>query len=99
MAAATVVGEALQAGLGLLLSDPSMTGQAVQHVLPVAITYDLLCSPFVLLLVSAVRPDPQPGSAGFAAISVVLAPRRRSPAPGPPSASLAPPSMPGRAVA
>jgi hypothetical protein len=73
MAAGVVVGEALSAGLGMLLSDPSMTTPAVQHVLPGAITYDLLLSPFVLFLATAVRGAPEPGSAGYGAASVVLA--------------------------
>jgi rod shape-determining protein MreD len=73
LAAGVVVGEALQAGLGMLLSDPSMTRPAVQHVLPGAVTYDLLLSPFVLLLATAVRSAPEPGSAGYGAASVVLA--------------------------
>jgi hypothetical protein len=73
MAAGVVVGEALSAGLGMLLSDPSMTTSAVQHVLPGAITYDLLLSPFVLFLATAVRGAPEPGSAAYGAASVVLA--------------------------
>ncbi|HEX3957605.1 MAG TPA: rod shape-determining protein MreD [Trebonia sp.] len=73
MAAGVVVGEALQVGLGMLLSDPSMTRPAVQHVVPGAVTYDLLLSPFVLLLATAFRSAPEPGSAGYRAASVVLA--------------------------
>jgi hypothetical protein len=73
VAAGAVVGEALQAGLGMLLSDPSVTTPAVLHVLPGAVTYDILLSPLVLILVNAARGVPEPGSAGFGAASVVLA--------------------------
>jgi rod shape-determining protein MreD len=52
MAAATAAGEAGKAGLGLLLSDPEATGPAIRHVLPGAIAWDLLLTPFALLLVS-----------------------------------------------
>jgi hypothetical protein len=73
MAASVVLGELLQVGLGMLVSDPSMTMSAVQHVLPAAVTYDMALSPFVLLLVTAARGSEEPGTAGFAAVSVVLA--------------------------
>jgi rod shape-determining protein MreD len=52
MGAAAAVGEAGKAGIGLLLSDPSVTHPAVSRVLPAAILYDLLLSPLVLWLVS-----------------------------------------------
>ena len=52
MAAAMAAGEAGKAGLGLLLSDPNVTGPAIRHVLPGAIAWDLLLTPFALLLVS-----------------------------------------------
>jgi rod shape-determining protein MreD len=52
MAAATAAGEAGKAGLGLLLSDPNVTGPTIRHVLPAAIGYDLLLTPFAYLLVS-----------------------------------------------
>jgi rod shape-determining protein MreD len=52
MAAATAAGEAGKAGLGLLLSDPDVTGPAIRHVLPGAIAWDLLLTPIALLLVS-----------------------------------------------
>jgi rod shape-determining protein MreD len=49
------VGEAAKAGLGLMLSDPDVTRPAVQRLLPGAVVYDLLLSPFVLwLLVAAI---------------------------------------------
>jgi rod shape-determining protein MreD len=52
MAGAVAAGEAGKAGLGLLLSDPNVTGPAIRHVLPGAIAWDLLLTPFALLLVS-----------------------------------------------
>jgi rod shape-determining protein MreD len=66
MALGAAAGEAGKAALGMMLSDPSVTGPAVKHVLPGAILYDLLLCPFVLWLVwVAVRPPaperaPQP---------------------------------------
>jgi rod shape-determining protein MreD len=62
MAAGTVAAEALLAGLGRLVSDPRMSVPAIEHVLPAAIIYDLLLSPFVLRLISAVKGAPEPGS-------------------------------------
>jgi rod shape-determining protein MreD len=52
MAAATAAGEAGKAGLGLLLSDPDVTGPAIKHVLPGSILWDLLLTPFAFFLVS-----------------------------------------------
>jgi rod shape-determining protein MreD len=52
VAAAAAAGEAGKAGLGLLLSDPDVTGPAIKHVLPAAIAWDLLLTPFAFLLVS-----------------------------------------------
>jgi rod shape-determining protein MreD len=52
MAAATAVGEAGKAGLGLLLSDPDVTHSAIRHVLPGAIAWDLLLTPFAFVLVA-----------------------------------------------
>jgi rod shape-determining protein MreD len=52
-AAGTVCGEAMIAALGVMLSDPRVTWAAIKHVLPVAVGYDLLLSPFVLLTVAA----------------------------------------------
>ena len=54
MAAATAAGEAGKAALGMLLSDPDVTTAAVSRVLPGAILYDLLLSPFVYWLVARV---------------------------------------------
>jgi rod shape-determining protein MreD len=56
MAVGVAAGEAGKVALGLMLSDPNMTGPAIRHVLPAALVYDLLLCPFVLWLVSlAVR--------------------------------------------
>jgi rod shape-determining protein MreD len=52
MAAAVAAGEAAKAGLGLLLSDPDVTGPAIKHVLPGAIAWDLLLTPFAFFLVT-----------------------------------------------
>jgi rod shape-determining protein MreD len=54
MAAGVVAGEAGKAALGLMLSDPNMTGPAIRQVLPAAVVYDLLLCPFVLWVVSVV---------------------------------------------
>jgi rod shape-determining protein MreD len=53
IAAAAVCGEALAAGLGVMLSDPRVTWPAIRHVLPVAVVYDLLLCPFVLFAAAA----------------------------------------------
>lgn len=58
MAAAAAAGEAGKAALGLLLSDPNVTGPAIRHVLPGAIAYDLLLSPVMLWLVSLLAGRP-----------------------------------------
>jgi rod shape-determining protein MreD len=47
-AAGAAGGAALYACLGILFGDPDVTGQAVRHVLPETIIYDVLLSPFVL---------------------------------------------------
>jgi rod shape-determining protein MreD len=60
MAVGVVIGEAGKAALGMMLSDPGVTGPAVQHVLPTAILYDLLLCPFVLWLTSAALRGPAP---------------------------------------
>ncbi len=63
MAVAAAAGEAGKAGLGMLLSDPNVTGPTIRQVLPGAILYDLLLTPVVYLLVSLVaglaRPVPE----------------------------------------
>jgi rod shape-determining protein MreD len=52
-AAGAVLGEALLALLGVMLSDPRVTWPAIKHVLPVAVAYDVLLCPFVLYAVAA----------------------------------------------
>jgi rod shape-determining protein MreD len=47
MAAAAGAGEAGKAALGLLLSDPNVTGAVVSRVLPAAVLYDLILAPLV----------------------------------------------------
>jgi rod shape-determining protein MreD len=61
MAVGAAVGEAGKAALGRMVSDPSVTGQAIRHVLPGAVVYDVLLCAFVLWLVSAAvrRPAPE----------------------------------------
>jgi len=54
MMVGVAAGEAGKAALGLMLSDPDMTGPAIRHVLPAAVLYDLLLCPFVLWLVPVV---------------------------------------------
>jgi rod shape-determining protein MreD len=54
MAAAAAAGEAGKAVLGMLLSDPDVTGAAVSRVLPGAILYDILLSPLAFWLVARV---------------------------------------------
>jgi len=60
MAVGVAIGEAGKAALGMMLSDPGVTGPAVRHVLPAAILYDLLLCPFVLWLTSAALRGPAP---------------------------------------
>jgi rod shape-determining protein MreD len=45
-------GAALYAGFGILLGNPDVTGQAVRHVLPETVLFDVLLSPFVLYAVA-----------------------------------------------
>jgi len=52
-AAGAVCGEALAALLGVMLSDPRVTWPAIRNVLPAAVAYDVLLSPFVLYAVAA----------------------------------------------
>jgi rod shape-determining protein MreD len=54
LAVATAAGEAGKAGLGMLLSDPNVTGPTIRHVLPGAVLYDLLLTPVVYWLVATV---------------------------------------------
>jgi rod shape-determining protein MreD len=53
VAAGAVLGEALLALLGVMLSDPRVTWPAITHVLPAAVAYDILLCPFVLYAVAA----------------------------------------------
>jgi rod shape-determining protein MreD len=52
-AAGAVLGEALLALLGVMLSDPRVTWPAITHVVPAAMIYDVLLCPFVLYAVAA----------------------------------------------
>jgi rod shape-determining protein MreD len=52
-AAGAVCGEALLALLGVMLSDPQVTWQAITNVLPAAVAYNVLLCPFVLYAVAA----------------------------------------------
>ena len=52
MAAAARRARRARPALGLLLSDPNVTGPAIKHVLPGAIAWDLLLTPFVFFLVA-----------------------------------------------
>jgi rod shape-determining protein MreD len=53
VAAGAVCGEALLALLGVTLSDPRVTWQAITNVLPAAVAYNVLLCPFVLYAVAA----------------------------------------------
>jgi rod shape-determining protein MreD len=52
MVAATAAGEAGKAVLGMLLSDPDVTGAATRSVLPGAMLYDLLLAPLAFWFVA-----------------------------------------------
>lgn len=52
VALGAVVGEVLYVLVGLMFSDPDITWPAVRQVLPAAVCYDLLISPFVLYAVA-----------------------------------------------
>lgn len=52
MAVAAAAGEAGKAAMGMLLSEPDVTGPAIKQVLPAAILYDLLLAPLMFLLVA-----------------------------------------------
>ena len=87
-AAGAACGEAMAAGLGVMLSDPRVTWAAIKHVLPVAIAYDLLLSPFVLFAVAALL-----GLAG------AVSPRGVPSAPGPARRAAWTPGPAGRLAA
>jgi len=69
------IAEALLAGLGRMLSDPSMTMPAIEHVLPAAVVYDIFLSPVAVLAVYAFRGGPKPAYTPFP-------PRKKGQAPG-----------------
>jgi hypothetical protein len=80
-AAGAACGEALAAGLGVMLSDPRVTWPAIKHVLPVAIGYDVLLSPLVLFSVAAMlrlAGGGAPASSRTAASAAADAARRRA---------------------
>ena len=54
MAGAAAAGEAGKAALGMMLSDPDVTGAAAGRVLPTAILYDLLAAPFAFWLAARI---------------------------------------------
>jgi rod shape-determining protein MreD len=60
MAVAAAAGEAGKAALGMLLSEPDVTGPAIKQVLPAAILYDLLLAPLMFLLVARLTRDADP---------------------------------------
>lgn len=67
MAVAAAAGEAGKAALGMLLSDPNVTTAAASRVLPGAILYDLILSPFAFWLVALVtRPAARSADSGRA---------------------------------
>lgn len=55
-AAGAATGEVLSAVLGVMLSDPEVTWTAAKSVLPAAVIYDVLLTPFVFALMSVARP-------------------------------------------
>jgi hypothetical protein len=63
MVAGVGLAEALRGGLGLMLSDPRMTGPAITHVVPAAIVYDILFCPLALWLVAAALGAAEPATA------------------------------------
>jgi rod shape-determining protein MreD len=52
-AVGAVCGEVLTAALGKMVSDPHISVPAARHVLPFAVAYDVVLSPFVLFAVAA----------------------------------------------
>jgi hypothetical protein len=61
-AIAVAAGEAGKAALGMLLSEPDVTGAAVARLLPTAILYDLLLSPLAYLLVARIASFAKPAA-------------------------------------
>src|SRR5262249_30978295 len=65
VAVGAAAGEVLYALVGLIFGDPDVTWQAVRQVLPAAVFYDLLISPFVFYAVAWLGGD-APGGADTA---------------------------------
>jgi rod shape-determining protein MreD len=89
VAAAALAGEAGKAALGLLLSDPDVTGPAIRHVLPGSVLYDLLLSPVAVALVAVTAGRPaavarvlRPEFAAATRLSAVFRPASAGAAPG-----------------
>jgi rod shape-determining protein MreD len=55
-AAGAAAGEAASAMLGLMFSDPEVTWAAIKDVLPAAVIYDVLLTPFAYGLLTRLRP-------------------------------------------
>jgi rod shape-determining protein MreD len=55
-AAGAAAGEAASAMLGLMFSDPEVTWAAIKDVLPAAVIYDVLLTPFAYGLMTRLRP-------------------------------------------
>ena len=92
MAVTAAAGEAGQAALGLLLSDPDITASSAARMLPSAILYDLILAPFVFLAVHwvthAIRRErtegadaPVPAFIGGAGLAAVFRPASAGAAP------------------
>jgi rod shape-determining protein MreD len=84
--AAAAAGEALQAVVGRILGDPSVTLPAVRQVLPVAVLYDALLCPVVLAIVavasgrrSGQRPRPAAGGSASGSVPALAGRRGRPP--------------------
>jgi rod shape-determining protein MreD len=60
MAAGVIGGECGKVAIGLMVSDPQVTVPIVKYVLPGAVLYDLLLSPFALWLISLASGRPRP---------------------------------------
>jgi rod shape-determining protein MreD len=73
-AAGAAAGEAAGAMLGVVFSDPEVTWAAVKHVLPYAMAYDVLLTPFACGIVQAIRPAPA-ADGTFASHAPAYAPR------------------------
>jgi rod shape-determining protein MreD len=65
VALGAAAGEVLYALVGLTFGDPDITLQSVRQVLPVAVFYDVLLSPFVLYAVARLGGYAQWGTAGL----------------------------------